>query len=300
MPAAATRAHQRGQAHSRRGEHSNTEADVQPVPFSRQGLRLGEAIVEEDRAGEMDMDGQDMEPVLEMNTRMEPRHRRLLLDDSDDEIITPMVPTPGEKVEIAEKKKGRRLVKVGASLAVDTSAPPIAPSPSAKAKRTSQNPMKTTATRTKASQKIKGKAGQDTVGGSEVKGGTRPSKPRGKASSVSKAVQENTSQEGQRALKAKGKASLEKIVADRVESETSQSEGEGQQFEIKKRPTLEAPVQQVQTGQVRQVVAAFEANMALNEDKEPLVTGDGEMIMKLNEYGSNLEDGTRKRALEEV
>ncbi|CAL1412680.1 unnamed protein product [Linum trigynum] len=51
---------------------------------------------------------------------------------------------------------------------------------------------------------------------------------------------------------------------------------------------------------VRQVVAAFEAGMRINEEKGIAKEAEGDMSTYLNEYGSNLATGSRKRPLEEL
>ncbi|CAL1371636.1 unnamed protein product [Linum trigynum] len=88
---------------------------------------------------------------------MEPRRRCLLLDDSDDEVIIPTVPVPGEKAETEGKRKGRRLVMVGANLATASSSQTrLASSPAGKVKAVSKLQASVAPPRKKATKKIKG------------------------------------------------------------------------------------------------------------------------------------------------
>ncbi|CAL1410713.1 unnamed protein product [Linum trigynum] len=87
----------------------------------------------------------------------------------------------------------------------------------------------------------------------------------------------------------------------------SSSEEDNLQFDIKSRKQPVVPPQKILPGQVRQVVAAFEASMTINDDKDMAQEAEGIMISKLNEYGSNfenetrnLDNDTRKRAFDEL
>ncbi|CAL1354011.1 unnamed protein product [Linum trigynum] len=87
----------------------------------------------------------------------------------------------------------------------------------------------------------------------------------------------------------------------------SSSEEDNLQFEIRSRKQPAIPPRQILPRQVRQVVAAFEASMTINDDKDMAQEDEGTMISKLNEYRSNfdneariLDNETLKRAFDEL
>ncbi|CAL1412810.1 unnamed protein product [Linum trigynum] len=83
-------------------------------------------------------------------------------------------------------------------------------------------------------------------------------------------------------------------------SDEALSEEDASRFVIKERRLPSEKEQLVQPGQVKQVVDAFEEGLVINEMKGKLEGVMEEKALKINEYGSNLEGGNRKRSLEEL
>ncbi|CAL1394317.1 unnamed protein product [Linum trigynum] len=213
----------------------------------------------------------------------EVRRRRLILDDSEDEAP----PTSGRSSPAAApegKKGGRRLVKLADALSA-AGVPKTREAP-----RSNRRKRSSVLDRGEKGETSRKKGGAGRTG---KKQGGRQGKRAVEKERVQEAeVEENALAEGKKIV-------IEEAAVPR-ESDGSQSEEDELRFVIKSRIQPIDKENVGQNGRVKQVVAAFEANLAITEDQTHEDLAEGDMVLKLNEYGSNLDDGTHKRPLQEI
>ncbi|CAL1403133.1 unnamed protein product [Linum trigynum] len=211
------------------------------------------------------------------------RRRRLIIEDWEDESPIPARPKE-DKVEVGEtRKKGKRLTKMVTA---------------------NDGPKVASARRAPAQKKQTGTARPIKPAGAARKKKGLAQSPLVKEAGTGKAAHSAEMAPAQaHDLSAQGESLMveEPTKAEGMPSpKGSSSEEDEQRFVIKARTTPTKLQNQVLPGQVRQVVAAFEASMSINEESNIVQGVEDGLNPNLNEYGSNLETGTRNRSLNEL
>ncbi|CAL1400224.1 unnamed protein product [Linum trigynum] len=216
---------------------------------------------------------------------MEVHRRRLIVEDSQDDFEPPVLikKEPGMMADREGKKKGRKLVKMG-----EVTQPA----------GTSQERLTPRQVRKKKGSLLH--LPDDAPVGGKPSILTRSVKKKGswkaKGDPPAPLIENH---EAVCLLMEKGKSIVEDHQGDeRIISDESLSAEDELRFVIKSRRMPADQEQLVQPGQVKKVVAAFEEGLVLNEANGSLDAAKEEVVLKLNEYGSNLEGGNRKWSIQ--